>query len=35
MSVVGAAVEKEAHQDAKPSFSKRAEGFSWQRLKPS
>ena len=32
-----AAVEREAHQDAKPSFSEGAEGLkpSWKRLTPS
>jgi hypothetical protein len=28
VSVAGAAVEREAYQDAKPSFYKGAEGFS-------
>jgi hypothetical protein len=28
MLVINAEVEREAHQDAKPSFSKGAEGFS-------
>lgn len=28
MSAVGAAVESEAHQDAKPLFSEGVEGFS-------
>jgi hypothetical protein len=26
--VIGATVEREAHQEVKPSFSQRAEGFS-------
>jgi hypothetical protein len=29
MLVIGAPVEREAHQDAKPSLSERAEGFSF------